>query len=149
MLHTHTHTPTQTATLKFELRDTAQLILYLHFDGHCLTDDRPDFHGRWLVLQFSVQKTGKVAVESLIPANQLIGEGQSRHQPSVEKTKQLHHNHRLYRLRCHKSFVHVGNLASWPLPPPSPRPRRDYIDLMFHPQLLLCLHTMTHQWSIA
>ena len=45
-------------------------------------DDSLDGAWRWLVLELLVHEASKVAVESLVSTDELIGEGKSRHEPS-------------------------------------------------------------------
>ena len=58
---------------------------HLNFDGDCIADDGLDACGGGPVLQLGEQQTGKVTVEPLVSADQLIGEGQSRHQASEKR----------------------------------------------------------------
>ena len=58
---------------------------HLLLNGDCITYDTSDTVRRWSVLQLPVHEASKVTVKSLIPADQLVGESESWHEPSVEK----------------------------------------------------------------
>lgn len=53
------------------------------FDINRVTDDPLDALLAQLLLQEGVEQAREVAVESLIPRNQLVREGQPRHQPAL------------------------------------------------------------------
>jgi hypothetical protein len=63
-----------------EKGDRQSISKELLLDGDSLSDDLLDESRRWLVLEMLHEQTSKVGVHTLVTGDELIREGQARHQ---------------------------------------------------------------------
>lgn len=73
---------TTDSTMKYTCTRVIAWYTNLLLNLHCVADDSSDPTGGWLVLELLVHEAGKVAVESFVSTDELVGEGKTRHESS-------------------------------------------------------------------
>lgn len=58
--------------------------MYLDFNSDCFTNDVPDFEWSRLVPELGVEEAGKVTVQPLVPADELVRECETGHETPAE-----------------------------------------------------------------